>query len=145
MEQLKNYLYEGDAEALVKETERLISVGVSSGDILDEGLIAGMAVIGEKFKNNEIYHLYLINLASMFLFNFFKCNNEFNEISFSYNNFDHVLIYIICKFHVPTTFHRFDFSPKSHLPKCRFGRLTLSLKASQSASNVLYDIFLLSK
>ena len=27
-------------------------------------------------------------------------------------NFDHVLIYIMCKFHVATTFHLLDFSPK---------------------------------
>ena len=42
-----------------KEVERLtreaLQEGVSAQDILDGGLIAGMSVIGERFKRNEIY------------------------------------------------------------------------------------------
>jgi 5-methyltetrahydrofolate--homocysteine methyltransferase len=41
-----------DVEALVKEA---LDGGAGAGDILDKGLIAGMAVIGEKFKKNEVY------------------------------------------------------------------------------------------
>ncbi len=41
-----------DVEALVKEA---VDAGTAAGDILDKGLIAGMAVIGEKFKKNEVY------------------------------------------------------------------------------------------
>ena len=29
--------------------------GVAPGDILDKGLVAGMSVIGEKFKKNQVY------------------------------------------------------------------------------------------
>ena len=41
-----------DVEALVKEA---VDSGTAPGDILDKGLIAGMSVIGEKFKKNEVY------------------------------------------------------------------------------------------
>ena len=50
------------------------------------------------------------------LFIFFNCYNEVSEISFTYN-FDHVLIYITCKFHVATTFHWLDVSPESQPSK----------------------------
>ena len=48
----------------------------------------------------------------------FTCDNKVNETSFMYN-FEHILIYIMGKFHVATTFH-FDFSPESQPLKCRF-------------------------
>ncbi|MHC4916483.1 MAG: corrinoid protein [Planctomycetota bacterium] len=41
-----------DVEALVKEA---VDGGTPPGDILDKGLIAGMSVIGGKFKKNEVY------------------------------------------------------------------------------------------
>jgi len=41
-----------DARAL---TEQALSEGVAPGDILNQGLVAGMNVVGEKFKNNEFY------------------------------------------------------------------------------------------
>ena len=41
-----------EVEALVQEA---VDEGVAPGDILDKGLIAGMAVVGEKFKKNEVY------------------------------------------------------------------------------------------
>ncbi len=41
-----------DVESLVKAA---IDEGVAAADILDKGLIAGMAVVGEKFKKNEVY------------------------------------------------------------------------------------------
>ena len=30
-------------------------MGISAKDILEEGLLSGMSIIGEKFKNNEVY------------------------------------------------------------------------------------------
>ncbi len=39
-------------KALVQEA---IDAGIPAGQILEEGLLAGMNVIGEKFKNNEIF------------------------------------------------------------------------------------------
>ena len=41
-----------DVKALV---EKAISQGEAPGKILNEGLLAGMSVIGDKFKRNEVY------------------------------------------------------------------------------------------
>jgi 5-methyltetrahydrofolate--homocysteine methyltransferase len=41
-----------DAKAL---TEAALAEGANPGDVLNKGLIAGMNVVGEKFKNNEFY------------------------------------------------------------------------------------------
>ena len=41
---------------IVKElVQQALDQGVSASDILNEGLLAGMSVVGEKFKNNEVY------------------------------------------------------------------------------------------
>ena len=41
---------------IVKElVQQAIDQGVAVADILNEGLLAGMGIVGEKFKNNEIY------------------------------------------------------------------------------------------
>ncbi len=55
MEELKNFLFAGDAESLSKEVERLLNDGIPPEKILNDGLIAAMAVIGEKFKRDEIF------------------------------------------------------------------------------------------
>lgn len=42
--------------AVVKElAEKALAEGVSAEEVLNEGLIAAMAVVGDKFKRNEIY------------------------------------------------------------------------------------------
>jgi len=41
-----------DAKAI---TESALAEGINPGDILNNGLVAGMNVVGEKFKNNEFY------------------------------------------------------------------------------------------
>jgi len=41
-----------DAKAL---TEQALADGVPPGDVLNNGLVAGMNVVGSKFKNNEFY------------------------------------------------------------------------------------------
>ncbi|MEE8359942.1 MAG: corrinoid protein [Candidatus Omnitrophota bacterium] len=55
MEELKNFLFIGDAEGLSKEVKRLLKEGVRPEKILNDGLITAMAVIGEKFKLDEIF------------------------------------------------------------------------------------------
>lgn len=55
MDDLKKLLFAGDIEGLIKEVSRLLGEGLTPDKILNEGLIAGMAVIGERFKNNEIF------------------------------------------------------------------------------------------
>ena len=47
---------QGGRAKLVKELiTRALEAGVKPEDILSEGLLAGMSIIGEKFKNNEVY------------------------------------------------------------------------------------------
>ena len=41
-----------DVKALVQQA---IDEGIPAKQILEEGLLSGMSVIGEKFKNNEIF------------------------------------------------------------------------------------------
>lgn len=41
-----------EAECLTREA---IEAGIDPGTIINDGLIAGMTVVGEKFKNNEFY------------------------------------------------------------------------------------------
>jgi 5-methyltetrahydrofolate--homocysteine methyltransferase len=48
-------LIKGDAVKVKQYVEQAINEGVELQKILNEGLIAGMNVVGEKFKKNEIY------------------------------------------------------------------------------------------
>lgn len=41
-----------DVKALVQQA---LDEGIAAGDILEKGLLDGMGVIGEKFKNNEVF------------------------------------------------------------------------------------------
>ena len=54
-EQISEMLQKGKA----KDVERLVGEALAEGidvkEILEKGLISGMAVIGEKFKNNQVY------------------------------------------------------------------------------------------
>jgi len=45
----------GDADEVKKLTEQVLSQNVSAEDILNKGLVAGMNVVSEKFKNNEAF------------------------------------------------------------------------------------------
>lgn len=48
-------LYEGDAAAVEQMTKDALAEGRTPQEILTEGLIAGMAVVGEDFKYNVLY------------------------------------------------------------------------------------------
>jgi corrinoid protein of di/trimethylamine methyltransferase len=48
-------LQKGKAKIVKELVQQAIDEGADPKQILDEGLLAGMSVIGEKFKNNEIY------------------------------------------------------------------------------------------
>jgi len=48
-------LQKGKAKIVKSLTEQALSEGIAAEVILNDGLLAGMNVIGEKFKNNEIY------------------------------------------------------------------------------------------
>lgn len=54
-DEISALLQRGKAKDLAALVQEEISFGVKAKDILTEGLIAGMSVVGEKFKNNEIF------------------------------------------------------------------------------------------
>ncbi len=54
-EEMSALLQKGKAKDLVSIVEEELSNGTSAKDILEKSLIDGMSVIGERFKNNEIF------------------------------------------------------------------------------------------
>jgi len=52
---LAHAILEGKRNEAVELTQKLVDAGVTPKQILDEGLIAGMSVAGEKFKNGEYF------------------------------------------------------------------------------------------
>ena len=52
---MNQYLYEGNADQVGKLTEAALAEGRSPQEVLNEGLIAGMSVVGEDFKHNVLY------------------------------------------------------------------------------------------
>ncbi len=52
---LADAVIKGDQNTAVKITKEAIHEGMAPKSVLSEGLIAGMDVIGERFKKNEVY------------------------------------------------------------------------------------------
>jgi len=52
---LADALIRGDRNTVADLTAKALEEAVEPKDILEQGLIAGMNVIGERFKNNEVY------------------------------------------------------------------------------------------
>ena len=52
---LADAIIKGDQNAAVAITKAALSEGMAAKDVLDNGLIAGMDVIGARFKRNEVY------------------------------------------------------------------------------------------
>ena len=48
-------MQQGRAKNVKELVQKAIDEGIEPKKILEEGLLAGMSVIGEKFKNNEVY------------------------------------------------------------------------------------------
>jgi 5-methyltetrahydrofolate--homocysteine methyltransferase len=55
LEQIAEQLIKGKANDVKALVTQALAEKVSPADILNKGLIAGMSVVGERFKNNEIY------------------------------------------------------------------------------------------
>ncbi len=55
LEQIAEQLIKGKANDVKSLVNQALAEKVSPSDILNKGLIAGMSVVGERFKNNEIY------------------------------------------------------------------------------------------
>ena len=53
--QISEQLQKGKAKIVKELVQQALDEGVAPDLILNEGLLAGMNVIGEKFKNNEVY------------------------------------------------------------------------------------------
>jgi len=52
---LADVVIKGDQNAAVDMTKSALEDGMAQKSILDEGLIAGMDIIGDRFKKNEVY------------------------------------------------------------------------------------------
>jgi 5-methyltetrahydrofolate--homocysteine methyltransferase len=55
LSEISKQIIAGDASSVPSLTRQAISEGLPARDILQEGLIGGMGVIGEKFKAHEIF------------------------------------------------------------------------------------------
>ena len=63
---LQDALISGNGDLLVEETQKAVGSGMEPQRILNEGLIPAMEVVGEKFKNDELYIPEVINIANSF-------------------------------------------------------------------------------
>jgi len=55
MQEISLQLQAGKAKIVKNLVQEALDQGISAKTILEEGLLAGMSVVGEKFKNNEIF------------------------------------------------------------------------------------------
>ncbi len=54
-EEIADEVQKGNSESVEELTKRALSQDISAEDILNNGLVAGMNIVSEKFKNNEIF------------------------------------------------------------------------------------------
>lgn len=55
LQEISEQLQKGKAKDVVNLVQQAIEEGIGAGEILEQGLIAGMNVVGEKFKNCEMF------------------------------------------------------------------------------------------
>ena len=55
IQEISEYLQKGRAKNVKALVEQALSEGVDAKEILNDGLLSGMMIIGEKFKNNEVF------------------------------------------------------------------------------------------
>lgn len=55
LQEISEKLQKGQAKAVKELVQQAIDEGIPAKDILDNGLLDGMGIIGEKFKNNEVF------------------------------------------------------------------------------------------
>ncbi len=55
LQDIAENLMKGKANDVKALVEQALGDGAAPGDVLNEGLLAGMSVIGERFKKNEVY------------------------------------------------------------------------------------------
>lgn len=64
LEELAQQLEQGKVQKVTELTQQLVDSGMSPQTILNDGLIAGMAVVGEKMRNGEMYLPEVLQSAS---------------------------------------------------------------------------------
>lgn len=55
LEEISAQLQAGKAKIVKELVQSAVSEGIPAQDILEKGLLAGMGIIGEQFKNNEVF------------------------------------------------------------------------------------------
>ena len=53
--EISEELQKGKAKDVKELVQQAVDQGINAKEILEEGLLSGMGIIGEKFKNNEVY------------------------------------------------------------------------------------------
>lgn len=55
IEEMSEALQKGKAKIVKELTQKALDEGINPKEILNSGLLSGMSIIGEKFKNNEVF------------------------------------------------------------------------------------------
>ncbi len=55
LEQISENLIKGKANEVKELVQKALDDGLDAGEVLNNGLLAGMGVVGERFKKNEVY------------------------------------------------------------------------------------------
>ena len=55
LNEISGQLQIGKAKLVKELVQQAVDAGIPAGEILTEGLLAGMSMVGERFKNNEIF------------------------------------------------------------------------------------------
>ncbi len=55
LNEISTNLQQGKAKVVKELVQKAIDEGIDAKTILEEGLLSGMSIIGQKFKNNEVY------------------------------------------------------------------------------------------
>jgi corrinoid protein of di/trimethylamine methyltransferase len=55
LNEICDYLQKGRMPKVKELVNQALSEGIDAKDILEEGLLSGMSIVGEKFKNNEVF------------------------------------------------------------------------------------------
>ena len=55
LNEISSWLQQGRAPKVKACVQQAIDEGIPANEILEQGLLAGMNIIGQKFKNNEVF------------------------------------------------------------------------------------------
>ena len=55
LEQISENLIKGKANEVKELVQKALDEGLDAGEVLNNGLLAGMGIVGERFKKNEVY------------------------------------------------------------------------------------------